>query len=166
MVKTIFKSVTKSIGHGIKNDPEVQRLRHRYPRFFNFIKRRLTPKEKYGLYLTIGSLITLFFIYLFFGIVQDYIGQDVLIRADLRIINLISHFRTPFLNQFMLFITYLAKAEVVTVAVIFSLIILFLLRKWSYFINLLVFVLGGELFVWIIKNISTKSNCRNVVFIK
>ena len=153
MVKAIFKSVAKSVSHGIKNDPELRRIRHKYPRFFNFIKKRLTPNEKYGLYLTIGILITLFFVYLFFGIVQDYIGQDPLVRADLRIINLVSHFRTPSINQFMLFITYLAKGEIITVAVVFSLIILFLLRKWSYFNNLLVFVLGGELFVWIIKNI-------------
>lgn len=153
MVKTIFKSVFKSVGHGIKNDPELQRIKNRYPRFFRFIKKRLTPGEKYGLYLTIGVFVTLFFIYLFFGIIQDYVGQEALIRADLRIINLISHFRTPGINQFMLFITYLAKAEVITVAVIFSLIILFLLRKWSYFRSLLIFVLGGELFVWIIKNI-------------
>ncbi|MDD2483174.1 MAG: LssY C-terminal domain-containing protein [Candidatus Shapirobacteria bacterium] len=152
-MKNIFKSVFKSVGHGIKNDPEVQRLRHKYPRFFNFIKKRLTPSEKYGLYLTIGSLITFFFIYLFFGIIQDYIGQDPLVRADPRIINLVSHFRSPGVNQFMLFITYLAKGEIITVAVIFSLIILFLLRKWSYFRSLLIFVLGGELFVWIIKNI-------------
>ena len=137
MVKTIFKSVAKSVGHGIKNDPEIQHLRHRYPNLFNFIKKRLTPNEKYGLYLTIGSLFTLFFVWLFFGIVQDYIGQEALIRADLRIINLISHFRTPSLNQLMLFFTYLAKAEIITVAVFFSLIVLFLLRKWSYFKNLL-----------------------------
>ena len=84
---------------------------------------------------------------------KDYIGQEALIRADLRIINLISHFRTPELNQFMLFITYLAQGEIITIAVIFSLIILFLLRKWSYLRSLLVFVIGGELFVWIIKNI-------------
>ena len=153
MVKTIIKSVTKSVGHGIKNDPEIQRLKNRYPRFFRFIKKRLTPNEKYGLYLTIGSLITLFFIYLFFGILRDYIGQEALIRADLRIINLISQFRTSSINQFMLFITYLAKGEIIAIAVFFSLIILFLLRKWSYFNNLLVFILGGEFFVWIIKNI-------------
>ena len=153
MVKIVLKSVVKSVGRGIKNDPEIQRVRHKYPRIFNFIKKRLTLSEKYGLYLTIGSLITLFFIYLFFEVVQSYIGQEALIRADLRIINLISHFRTPELNQFMLFITYLAQGEIITIAVIFSLIILFLLRRWSYLRSLLVFVIGGELFVWIIKNI-------------
>lgn len=153
MVKSIVKSVIKSASHGIRNDPEVRKVVNRFPKTFHFIKKRLIPREKYGLYLTIGSLITLFFIYLFFGIVQDYIGYDPLVRADLRIINLVSHFRTPRITQFMLFITYLAKGEIITVAVIFSLITLFLLRKWSYFTNLLIFVLGGELFVWIIKNI-------------
>lgn len=149
----LIKSIAKSTTKGIRNDPEVRKIVVKHPKFFGFIKRRLTRSEKYGLYLTVGVLFTLFFIWLFFGIIQDYIGTDPLIRADLRIINLVSHFRTPKINQFMLFITYLAKAEVITVAVIFSLIILFLIRKWSYFISLLIFVLGGELFVWIIKNI-------------
>lgn len=149
----IIKSIAKSTTKGIRNDPEVRKIVTHYPRFFGFIKRRLTRSEKYGLYLTIGVLFTLFFIWLFFGIIQDYIGTDPLIRADLRIINLVSHFRTPKLNQIMLFFTYLAKGEIITVAVIFSLIILFLIRKWSYFNSLLIFVLGGELFVWIIKNI-------------
>ena len=153
MVKTLFKSVAKSVGHGIKNDPEIQRIKHKYPRIFNFIKKRLTPNEKYGLYLTIGGTFTLLFIFIFFGILQDYIGQDPLVKADLRIINLISHFRTPGLNQFMLFLTDLARGEVITVAVIFSLTILFLLQKRSYLTSLLIFVLGGETFVWIIKKI-------------
>lgn len=153
MVRRIIKSVIKSVGHGIKNDPEVQRVRQKYPKFFNFIKKRLTSEEKYGLYLTTGIVVTFFFVFLFFGIIQDYIGQETLIRADLRIINLISNFRTSSLNQPMLFITYLAKGEIITVAVVFSLIILILLKKWSYIRSLLIFVLGGELFVWIIKNI-------------
>lgn len=153
MVKTIFKSVAKSVGHGIKNDPEVQRIKNRYPRFFRFIKKRLTPNEKYGLHLTIGVLITLFFIYLFFGIVQDYLGQEALIRADLRIINLVSQFRNPNLNQGMLFITYLAKAEIITTGVIIFSIILILLKNWRFLNALIVSVVGGEIFVWFIKNI-------------
>jgi membrane-associated phospholipid phosphatase len=96
---------------------------------------------------------TLFFTYLFFGIIQDYIGQESLIQTDLNIINFISHFRTPSLNHFMLFITYLAQGQNIAIAVIFSLIILILLHKWSYISSLLISVLGGEIFVWIIKNI-------------
>lgn len=152
-MKKIIKSIVKSTHHGFRNDPEVRKIISKHPRIFQFIKKRLTPNEKYGLYLTIGGLFTLFFIFLFFNIIQDYIGQDTLIKADLRIINLISQYRNPNLSQFMLFITHLAKAQVVSVAVIFSLIILFLLNKWSYLKSLLISVVGGELFVWIIKNI-------------
>lgn len=152
MIK-FFKSIIKSIGYGIKDDPEFKRIRDKHPKISKFIKRRLTPSEKYGLYLTVGILITLFFIYLFFEVIQSYIGQEALVQADLRIINLVSHFRTPSLNQFMLFITDLANGKTITIAVIFSLIILFLLKKWSYINSLLIFVIGGEIFVWIIKNI-------------
>lgn len=152
-MKKIIKSIIKSTHHGVRNDPEVRKIISKYPHVFQFIKKRLTPNEKYGLYLTIGTLFTLFFVFLFFGIIQDYIGQEALIKTDLRIINLVSQYRKPYLSELMLFITHLAKGEVVTVAVIFSLIILFLLNKWSYFKSLLIFVLGGELFVWIIKNI-------------
>lgn len=152
-MKKIIKSIVKSTHHGVRNDPEVRKIISKHPHFFQFIKKRLTPNEKYGLYLTIGTLFTLFFVFLFFGIIQDYIGQETLIKADLRIINLVSQYRKSYINELMLFITHLAKGEVITVAVIFSLIILFLLNKWSYLKSLLVSVIFGQLFVWIIKNI-------------
>jgi len=152
MVKLI-KSIAKSIKHGIKNDPEVTRIKNKYPKTFGFVRRRFAREHKYGLYLTIGVLITLFFIYLFFGIVQDYIGQEKLIQFDLRVINMFSIFRTDSLNQIMLFVTYLAKAEIITVGTIVFSLILILIRKWRLLNALLISVLGGELFVWIIKNI-------------
>jgi len=152
MVKLI-KSIAKSIKHGIKNDPEVTRIKNKYPKTFGFVKRRFAKEHKYGLYLTIGVLITLFFIYLFFGIVQDYIGHEKLIQFDLRVINMFSIFRTDSLNQIMLFVTYLAKAEIITVGTIVISLILILIKKWRLLNALLISVLGGELFVWIIKNI-------------
>lgn len=152
MIKFI-KSIIKSIGYGIKDDPEVQKLYQKHPKVLGFIKRRLTPYQKYGLFLTIGIFFTLFFIYIFFKVIQSYVGQETLYNADLRIINLISHLRSPNFNQFMLFITDLGNAQVITIAVVFSIIILSLLRKWSYLKNLLIFVFGGQLFVFLIKDI-------------
>ena len=70
MVKLI-KSITKSITHGVKNDPEVQRIKNKHTKVFHFLKKRFTANEKYGLYFTIGILITLIFIYTSFGILQD-----------------------------------------------------------------------------------------------
>lgn len=152
MVK-IIKSITKSIRHGIKNDPEVTRLKNKYPKTFKFFRQRFAREHKYGFYFTIGTLITLFFIYLFFGIVQDYIGRENLIQFDLRVINLISTLRSENINQVMLFITYLAKGEIIAVGTIVFGLILILFKNWRFLYTFLISILGGELFVWIIKNI-------------
>jgi len=152
MVKLI-KSITKSIEHGVKNDPEVKRLKDKHPKTVTFLQNRFTKDHKFGLYFTIGIAITLFFIYLFFGIVQDYIGQEKLVQFDLRVINLFSMLRHPKLTQQLLFITYLAKGEVIAIGVLVASFIFVLFKKWRFFYTLLISVGGGELFVWIIKNI-------------
>ncbi len=152
MVK-IIKSVTKSISRGVKNDPEINKIVKRYPKVFCFLKKRLTPTEKYGLHFSLGFLITLFFIYIFFGILQDYIGNENIIQFDLRVLNLFAAFRHPKLNQQMLFITYLAKGEIITIGTIIACLILFLFKKRRFINTLLISVLGGEILVWIIKNL-------------
>ena len=152
MVK-IIKSVAKSIGQSIKHDPEITRIKNKYPKIFSFLKKRLTKEHKYGLYLTIGTIITLFFIYLFFGILRDYIGQEKLVQFDLRVLNLFSTFRYAKLNHQALFVTYLAKGEIITVGVIVISLILVLIKNWRFLNALIISILGGELFVWIIKNI-------------
>lgn len=152
MVKLI-KSITKSIGRGVKNDPEIDRLKNKYPKTFRFFKKRFTKNHRYGFHFTIGTLFTLSFIYLFFVIVRNYIGQDRLVQFDLRVINLFSMIRHPKLNQQMLFITYLAKGEIIAVGLIVSSILLFLYKRWRILVTLLISVIGGEFFVWIIKNI-------------
>ena len=75
MVK-IIRSITKSIGHGIKNDPEVSRLKNKYPKTFGFLRKRFAREHKYGLYLTIGTIITLFFVYLFIIIHKSRKGTN------------------------------------------------------------------------------------------
>jgi len=152
MVKLI-KSLAKSVKHGLKNGPEIQRLKNKHPKFFHFIKKRLNSNEKYGLHFTIGIIFTLIFIYIFFGILQDYIGQENLVQFDLRVINLFATFRYPQLNQQMLFITYLAKGEVIVVGLIVFSLIFYIYKKWRFLYTLLISVGVGELFVWIIKNI-------------
>ncbi len=152
MVKLI-KSITKSIGRGIKTDPEVDRLKNKYPNTFHFLKKRFTKNHKYGFHFTMGTLFTLTFIYLFFTIVRNYIGQERLVQFDLRVINLFSILRHPKLNNQMLFVTYLAKGEIITFGLIISSILLFLYKRWRILVTLLISVIGGEFFVWIIKNL-------------
>jgi len=152
MVK-VLKSFIKSITTGLKNDPEINKFRDKHPKLCHFFKKRFTTDEKYGLYLTFGTIFTLIFIYIFFGITRDYIGQENIIQFDLRVINLFATLRHSSLNQQMLFITYLAKGEVITIGVLIFSTIFYLHKNWRFLYTLLISVIGGEIFVWIIKNL-------------
>lgn len=147
------KSVIKSIGRGIANDPEVQKLAGRFPRTFGFIRKRFTADEKFGLHLTLGIIFTFIFVFFFFGILQDYIGRESLVQADIRIISLVQIFRTPFFNNAMLLITYIGRWEVVFLGVAIISAFLIYLKRRRYLIALLVSVGFGEIFVWVVKNL-------------
>jgi len=148
-----LKSVIKSIGKGIYYDPEVQKLFDRFPRTFHFVKNRFTPDEEFGLRLTIGAIFVVIFIFLFYKIVDSFIDQKVLVQSDLRIINLVQIFRSPLLNNVMLFFTYLGKWEIVFAGVAILSILFLLTKRWRYLLALIVSVSGGEFFVWLVKNI-------------
>lgn len=148
----IIKSVFNSAKREITDDPEVKKSVSRNPRIFDFIKSRLDPEVEFGLTLTIGVLITLFFVYLFFGVVQDLIGHEPLVQSDLLLINLIKDFRTPSLNNVMFFFTCLAQWQVVFFGVALVCVLFAVSRKWHQIVALVISVAGGQFFVWIIKN--------------
>lgn len=121
--------------------------------FLNFLRKRFSRKEKRGLQLTIGVLLAAFFVFLFFSILQDYRTYDPIIRADMRIINLIHTFRSETLNNIMLLITNLATLQIVVAGIVVIGFLLFILNLLPYFYALIISAIGGEMMYWIIKNL-------------
>jgi membrane-associated phospholipid phosphatase len=143
----LIKSALKSAFSGVRKDPEVRKVIKRFPRFFEFLKKRFTADEIFGLYLTTGVIITSVFVYFFLKILSEFLQQDVLVIADLRILNIIKAFRGPRLNREILFLTYLGKTEIILVGFLAVEIFLAYLKRWRYFITLAVSVIGGQIFV-------------------
>ena len=143
----LIKSVAKSIRTTVANDPEVDKFVVRHSKLFGFIKKRLDPDAKFGLNLTIGIAIALLFLYFFFGIIWDIIGNDAIARSDIRIINLLQIFRTPNFTKTMLFITYLGNWQVVFLGAALASFILLLLKKRQHVVALVASVVGGEFLV-------------------
>jgi undecaprenyl-diphosphatase len=153
MALKFVKSIIKSASKGVAYDPEVQKVVARFPRFFGFIKKRLTPDERFGLILTLGTSLTLIFVFLFFAICQDLIGNDPLIAADLRIINLIQIFRHPILNKIMLFITYLGNWQIVLAGLIFVCFYLITAKRFYYLFTIIFSTGGAVIFGEAVKHI-------------
>ena len=124
-----------------------------YEYFLNFVHRHLNPHKKDGFLLTIGIGITFFFLFIFFGILQDYIGHDPLVQADVRIVTLVRFFRSDALNGVMLFVSNLGKWQIIFFGVIAVGFPLFALNVLPYLFALVISAGGGEVIVWIIKNL-------------
>lgn len=62
-------------------------------------------------------------------------------------------FRTPTLNDLMLFITYLGNWRIVFLGAFFICLILLLRKRWYHLSTFVISVGGGEVLVWIIKHL-------------
>ena len=150
-------SILKSAGRGIANDPEVRRIVAKYPRATSFLRRRLTLDERFGLYLTLGFSSALLFILIFFRVVDALADQTVIVQMDVRILNLVQILRSGWGNQVMLFVTYLGKGEIVTLAIALLSIFLILINRRYYILAFIVSAGGGELFVSLMKHLTNRS---------
>ncbi|MDP3769357.1 MAG: LssY C-terminal domain-containing protein [bacterium] len=141
-----------SSAQSIDDEQNTDELPGFFARFFYVVRSRFSLHEKYGLPLTIGIALTLFFVFVFLGILQDYIGHDPLVQADIRVVKVVELFRSHTLNNVMLFMSNLGKWQIVFSGMIVIGFILFSLNLLPYLFMLVVSASGGELIVSLIKN--------------
>ncbi len=108
---------------------------------------------KFGIFWGISGIIILFLLWLAIELVKLIINIDFLGQSDLTIFYFIQNIRGANLDQIMLFITYLGQWPVILWATASLGIFLILLKKWRHLTIMLTSVLGGELFVWVLKHI-------------
>jgi len=118
-----------------------------------FFKNRFNVNKQNGLYLTLGIVITLALLFIFLNFIEDLFDQSSLLAFDNHVLNVISNFRNPVLNNIMLFITYLGEWQNIVILFLSICIILVILRKWRYLYSIIISVIAGEIFVYIIKNL-------------
>lgn len=119
----------------------------KHPLISQFVKRRFTPDEAFGLHVTIGIFIILACIALFYTTLETIIHQDPFIQYDVALINLAQVFRGASFNGGMLFLTDLGRWEVVAVGVFLALLLFFFLRMWHAIAALIMSVVGAEFFI-------------------
>ncbi len=138
-------------------------------KFINFLKNRFNINSKNGLYLTIGFILVSFFTYVFFSLIKDLFGSnETLAIFDLNLLNRIQDLRTPFLNKFMLLVTYLGNWQAILAVSIIVILIFSILKKWKFIIALAVSSVFGEIFVYAAKNILKRQGppLRYLIFLE
>ena len=105
--------------------------------------------ETLGL-LTLGAAI-IGGLWLFFGVLQDVVAGDPLVRADAAIFHFLQSLRTPVVDQVMVAITELGDATVVISVLLITLVWLAWQRAWRAAFYGLAAVAGASLFAFLMK---------------
>jgi len=133
----IISSVAHSIGSAITNDPEIKKIVAYNPKFFAFIKKRIAPDEMFGLHLTIGALITTFFVFFFFGIIRQFIGNESILESDISIVNFLQLLRHDGVDPLMVLFSTLGRWSIIFFGVCATALVCIRGRRWHYLIALI-----------------------------
>ncbi len=146
---TFLYSIWKSIKQAIIENMEVKKFTLRHQKFFIFLQKRLDKNNFYGLPLTLLSLALIYVLGLLGGIIEDIINSDIIVFADVRAANLLAVFRNAELTTFFFWITLLGKSKIILLFTIAAISVLWLWKKRSYIIPLLISVIGSAVFTFI-----------------
>lgn len=108
------KPVIGPIGAMMAQEPVILGLRNRFPRITACLERRLNPHDSWGLPGTVAGIAILIGLWFFLGVLQDIVAKDPLVILDLRLHNAAPLFRTTNMTWFMLTLTQLGSATVLS----------------------------------------------------
>ena len=122
--------------------PLLKHWRSSFARLFDFLLTLISPAR---LPQAFGLIVAAVCWFAFFGVVQDYLAGDPLVRADLRVISFLQTLREPAFNQVMLFLTYLGNWQVITTGAVVFAVLLYVSRQWWWLGAFATSILGEQL---------------------
>ncbi len=122
-----------------------------FPRGSTFVARRFVWSDPLGLRLTLALTAAALCWFVFFGIVQDLIAGDPLIRSDLRVVTFLQTLRSPRFTAVMVFFTYLGNWQIIVGVAAFFSTLLYVRRRWWWLMSFLTALLCGEVTLQAVK---------------
>ena len=115
------------------------------------VSSALDPERPEALGLLVLGAALIGGLWMFFGVLQDVIAGDPLVRADAAIFHFLQSLRTPVIDQVMVAITELGDAAVVIPVLLVTLVWLAWQRAWRAAIYGFAAVAGASLFAFLMK---------------
>lgn len=144
-MKNFLKSLGKSIAKALSDNDYFNRWYKKYPRFFGFLKRRLSLSNPYGFYFSIGIILSGIALFYFFVLTQNVLAKDPFVEADIRLMNLVTALRSVVVAKALLLFTYLGNWQFIVSLGIIVAIALILLKEKRKLIFLVIGLISGEL---------------------
>lgn len=122
--------------------PWVHRNRERYDRQLGWMLRRMSVSQYLGLHLTLGLLAAAGCLWLFGGLVEDYLTHDAIVSFDQTVASTLHAAATPVVTKVFLAITALGSIEAIVPIGLAVTGLLVWRRLWLYVSGWLVALVG------------------------
>ncbi|MDP2817654.1 MAG: LssY C-terminal domain-containing protein [Polaromonas sp.] len=109
-----IKPVIGPIGRMLARSPRVAGIGARFPHTMRFLAHRLDPRDPWGMPATLAGVAMVVGLWFFLGVLQDLVAKDPLVILDIRLHNAVPLFRTAGMTRFMLVLTELGGAAVLS----------------------------------------------------
>ncbi len=139
------KSILKSIVQALRKNEYIANFFSKHPKLIKFCKERTNRHSFWGLNASLLSLIFIYLLFAFLGLIEDFINSGPIVNIDIRFNNLLLLFRSEYYIKTFLFITTLGKWEIIISALLVLSIIFLLWHKKEYLISLWISVLGSSI---------------------
>ena len=96
--------------------PDVARLRRRYRGQIDFVKRRLDPGQRFGLYLTVGAVLAVTVAWIFGELFEDVVEREETVLIDRPVARFLVRHREEWLDVGMQAVTMLGGTAFVAAA--------------------------------------------------
>ncbi|MDX2374473.1 phosphatase PAP2 family protein [Psychrobacter sp. PP-21] len=131
--------------------PMMVRLQRRYPALFGFITERFARGHFSGLILTVSTLLNIYILALFAGLVEDVVSADSIVTTDLFVSQHMSVLRESGIIDFFILITSSGSTPVTCLIILLTAILCMMLRQPYIIIGLLISTIGSTAFTFINK---------------
>lgn len=142
----VSKSVVRSMGKAFVEHPDVRGFLERHPSFARFAGRRFDRRHFSGLPLTMLSVAAVYLLFLLSGVVEGVVTAEPIVSVDARVANLMFAFRDAGFIRGFLWITLLARRDVVLVSMAAIVVWFFIRDRRAYILPFVVTVGGSQLF--------------------
>ncbi|MGP9689459.1 phosphatase PAP2 family protein [Psychrobacter sp. AOP22-C1-C5] len=142
------------------------RIQHKYPALFGFITERFARGHFSGLILTVLTLLNIYVLALFAGLVEDVVEADSIVTTDLFVSQHMSVLQDSSIVPAFIFITSLGSTPVTCLIILLMAILCAVVRQPYILIGLLISIIGSTTFTFLSKMVFQRARPIDILLME
>ena len=146
--------------------PIMVSLKKKYPALFGFITKRFARGHFSGLILTVLTLLNIYILALFAGLVEDVVEADSIVTTDLFVSQHMSVLQDSSIVPAFIFITSLGSTPITCLIILLTAILCAVVRQPYILIGMLISTIGSTTFTFLSKMVFQRTRPIDILLIE